>query len=86
MTRPRVAGFEVSTEDLVDWYLLNGLIFDTYARCFHALVSGELLGHIPLAYVLAGRNIEKTVWYKLGIGVAAFSLRWLLAPVIMLGL
>lgn len=72
--------------NLVDWYLLNGLIFDTHARCFHALASGELLGRIPLAYALAGGNIEKTAWYKVGFGVAAFSLRWLLAPAIMLGL
>ncbi len=71
--------------NLVDWYLINGLVFDAYARSFDAVASGKAFGRTPLSYALAG-DLQKATVYGAGIAVAGFAARWVLPPLLMLGL
>ena len=67
--------------NLVEWYLLNGFIFDSLARTREAFLSGTAIGRTNWAYVLSGGKPGKVVLLRVGLNAAVLILRWILGPV-----
>ena len=64
----------------LDWYILNGYIFDETARMGDGIKSGRAVGITNWPYVLADGDYEKTIYYGLMLTAAKFLGRWVLAP------
>lgn len=69
--------------NLLDWYILNGYVFDELARFAEGVKSGQASGSINWAYVLSDGNIERTVYWRAGFEVAKLLLRWVLPPAVV---
>ena len=66
--------------NLLEWYLLNGFIFDALASVREEVFTGRAFGRINYAYLLGEGKLLKTMWFRIGLGIVAFVLRWVLVP------
>ena len=66
--------------DHIDWYLLNGFIFNEMAHLSNDIRSGQAFGTINWAYLFADGSAEKTIYWRVGLAIAKFCLRWLALP------
>ncbi|MGF1610712.1 MAG: hypothetical protein ACFCUQ_15020 [Kiloniellales bacterium] len=66
--------------NLLDWYILNGYIFDEVARLAEGIKSGEAVGIINWAHVLAEGDLGKTYYWRAAFQLSKFAVRWLLIP------
>ena len=64
----------------LDWYILNGYIFDETARLGEDIKSGQAVGIGNWPYLWAAGDPEKTLYYAVGWAAAKFIGRWILAP------
>ena len=64
----------------LDWYILNGYVFDETARMADGIKSGQAIGITNWSYILADGNLEKTLYIQLALAAAKFVGRWILAP------
>ena len=70
--------------NLLDWYILNGYVFDEAARLADAIKSGQAIGIINWAYIFSGGNIEKTLYWRVAFEISKFLARWILTPAIII--
>ena len=68
--------------NLIDWYVLNGFIYDQLARLAEEIRSGIAFGRTNWAYVFAEGKLGKTIMWQMGLSIARFIFRWLLLPAI----
>lgn len=65
-----------------DWIFMSAFLFDSLARVYDATMSNAG-GSKGLAYVFSGGDVTKMLFWRLGLGVSGFVLRWLLVPLIV---
>jgi hypothetical protein len=69
-------------KNIVDWYLLNGFIYDSLARTCSAFISGETSGNWSqmFAWACSNGNPIKLILLRIAFGVFNFSINWLAVP------
>jgi hypothetical protein len=70
--------------NLLDWYILNGYIFDETARLADGIKSGEAIGIINWAHVFSGGGFQKTFYWRAAFEISKFLARWILVPAIII--
>jgi hypothetical protein len=65
----------------LDWYILNGYIFDEAAKIVDHIRSGRAIGVVNLAYIFGGGDLDKTVYWRAALDIAKFVMRWIMLPV-----
>ena len=69
--------------NLLDWYILNGYIFDEVARLAEGIKSGQAIGVTNWAYLFSGGHFEKTIYWRAAFAISKFMARWILGPAII---
>ena len=69
--------------NLLEWYILNGYIFDETARLADSIKSGEAIGYINWAHLFSSGNLEKTIYWGTAFRILKFLARWVLGPSII---
>ena len=70
--------------NLLDWYILNGYVFDELARVSDSIKSGEAIGIINWAYLFSGGDFEKTIYWRAAFQLLKFVARWILGPAVII--
>ncbi len=79
-------GHKELQHNLIDWCLVNALIFHELATYGEAIDSGELFGKIDYAHLFSGGEPSKWLSYRAGLLIAGFLLRWIIPPSIIFAL
>lgn len=64
----------------LDWCILNGYIFDELARLGLDMKSARAYGPVDWAYLFAGGDGAKQIFWRTVFGVSKFLIRWLVMP------
>jgi len=72
--------------DLIDWCLVNALLFHELATFREDIRSGEAYGKWNLAHYFSGGVELKTAAYQIALIISGFLLRWIIPPSIIFAL
>ncbi len=72
--------------NLLDWYILNGYVFDEAARLADAIKSGQAIGITNWAHIFSDGDIVKTIYWRAAFQIAKFLARWILVPAIIIAI
>src|SRR3546814_15026731 len=62
----------------LEWFILQGYLFDSMARLRRDAMNGSLFGMTNWAYIFSKANAESAVFWRAGLELTTFALRWLL--------
>src|SRR3546814_16831656 len=62
----------------LEWFILQGYLFDSMARLRRDAMNGSLFGMTNWAYIFSKANAESAVFWRAGLELTKFALRWLL--------
>src|SRR3546814_18937527 len=66
----------------LEWFILQGYLFDSMARLRRDAMNGSLFGMTNWAYIFSKANAESAVFWRAGLELTKFALRWLLLPAV----
>jgi hypothetical protein len=66
----------------IDWYILNGFIYDELARLSDGIKTGLAVGDTNWAYIFSGGSRGKTLIWQISFALIKFIFRWLLLPAV----